>query len=73
MTDPINHPPHYTKGHVECIEAIKAALGQDGFNAYCRGQVMKYLWRAEHKANRLADLRKADWYLSRLLFELIAE
>ena len=63
MTDLVNHPPHYTQGSVECIAAIKAALGANGFKAYCKGQVIKYLWRAEE------DLAKADWYMRRLLQE----
>jgi len=67
--DPVNHPPHYNQGGVECIEAIKAALGQDGFIAYCKGQVIKYLWRADHKGNALQDAEKAEWYLKRAIRE----
>ena len=73
MTTPvdiINHPPHYKQGKVECIDAIRAALGSDGFKAYCKGQIFKYLWRAEHKhSDPAADLAKADWYMRRLLLE----
>ena len=69
MTDLVNHPPHYTQGSVECIAAIKAALGANGFKAYCKGQVIKYLWRAEHKGSAKEDLAKADWYMRRLLQE----
>ena len=67
MTDLVNHPPHYKQGEVECITAIKAALGDDGFRAYCKGNVIKYLWRAEHKGNKEEDHAKADWYMRRLL------
>lgn len=70
MTDSVNHPPHYTKGVVECIEAIKSALGVDGFKSYCKGQVIKYLWRAEHKNNPTEDIRKANWYMQRLVDDL---
>ena len=69
MTDPIN-PDHYKQGDIECIEAIKAALGPDGFKAYCRGQVVKYIWRAEHKGNSMVDYCKAEWYASRLVEEV---
>jgi hypothetical protein len=31
--------------------------------------VLKYLWRFEHKGNALQDLRKARWYLDRLIDE----
>ena len=67
MTDLVNHPPHYTHGDVECIDAIESALGPAGFAAYLRGQVMKYIWRAEHKANAVEDLKKARWYLDRAI------
>ena len=43
--DTVNHPEHYTFGSVECIEAIRSALGDDGFASYCQGNAMKYLWR----------------------------
>jgi hypothetical protein len=69
MSDLVNHPPHYKKGEVECIHAIKAALGDEGFKAYCKGQVIKYLWRADHKGSPKEDLGKADWYMRRLLME----
>jgi len=66
--DMVNSPPHYNQGAVECIDAIKSALGPDGFRAYCRGSAMKYLWRCElkHKDNR-DDWLKARWYLNRLI------
>ena len=58
----VQHPNHYTQGGIECIEAIKAALGKDGFTDYCRGNVYKYLWRFRDK-NGIEDLRKAKVYL----------
>ena len=39
--DYVNNPPHYTAGPIECIEAIRAALGKDGFIAFCRGNSFK--------------------------------
>lgn len=69
QTDLINHPPHYTTGGVECIDAIAAALGSDGFRAFLRGQVIKYVWRATHKGAERQDYAKARWYLDRLLAE----
>lgn len=65
MTDMVNHPPHYKQGSIECIDAIEAALGPEGFRAYCRGTVIKYAWRAEHKGNPAQDLQKAKWYANR--------
>ena len=68
ITDPVNSPAHYNQGKIECIDAIKEMLG-DGFKAYCRGQVLKYLWRAEYKGNTKEDLRKAQWYMNMLVGE----
>jgi hypothetical protein len=64
--NPVNHPSHYTQGGVECIDAIEAALGAEGFKAYCRGACLKYLWRTEYK-NGVEDLKKCEWYLKKLI------
>lgn len=65
MSDSVNHPAHYTAGPIECIEAIQAALGDDAFVVFCRGQAIKYAWRAGKKSNHAEDLRKGAWYLTR--------
>ena len=69
MTDLVNHPPHYTQGGVECIQALKSALGPEGFRAYCRGSAIKYLWRGPHKGTEQQDYEKARWYLNQLIGE----
>ena len=66
MTDLINHPPHYTQGSIECIDALESALGPEGFAAYCKGNILKYLWRSKHKGGK-QDLLKAAFYLQRLI------
>lgn len=60
--DIVNHPQHYTQGEVECIQAIRAALGPEGYLAYCRGIIIKYVWRCMYKGATEVDLRKAKWY-----------
>jgi hypothetical protein len=65
--DPIN-PSHYRQGGIECIEAMKVALG-GGFFGYLRGNAIKYLWRYDKK-NGVEDLKKARWYLDRLIQEV---
>lgn len=66
--DNVYAPAHYTKNEdIECIEAIKAALGTEKFRGYCQGNVIKYVWRADHKNNTLEDLKKSRWYLDRLI------
>lgn len=68
--DPVNKPSHYTQGEIECIDAIEAALGPEGFKAFCRGNVIKYSWRTEHKhKDGQQDLEKARWYLNRIIEE----
>ena len=68
--DNINHPRRYTKGDVECIDAIKAAtVGKSGVEAVCVANVVKYLWRYEEK-NGVEDVKKARWYLERLIKEM---
>jgi len=66
MSDPVNQPPHYRQGEIECIEAIEAALTPEEFRGYCKGNVIKYLWRMNHKGSKVQDSEKAAWYLTRL-------
>lgn len=67
LNDTVNHPPHYTQGGLECIEAIKAAVtGLEGIEAVCTGNAIKYLWRWKQK-NGVEDLKKAIWYIERLI------
>lgn len=67
--DFVNHPPHYRQGDIECIDAIKAALG-DGYKYYLQGSIIKYIWRFEHKENAVQDLQKSSWYLDKLIVEM---
>lgn len=69
VSDPVNHPAHFTGGGIECIEAIEAAGYGSGF---CRGNAMKYLWRAGKKdpAKEVEDLKKAAWHLNREIARL---
>lgn len=68
--DVVNHPSHYTKGNIECIDAIDSATtGKSGIEAVCVANVIKYLWRYEEK-NGLEDVKKAKWYLNKLISEL---
>ena len=58
--DLVNHPAHYKVGGIETIDFIEAK--KLGYNL---GNVVKYLTRADYKGNKLEDLRKAQWYLTR--------
>lgn len=70
MSDRVEHPEHYTKGKIECIDAIEAATsGLVGIEAVCIAQVIKYVWRWKWK-NGIEDLKKARWYLDKLMGKL---
>ena len=58
--DLVNHPAHYKVGGIETIDFIEAKKLN-----YNIGNVVKYLTRADYKGNKLEDLRKAQWYLTR--------
>jgi len=68
MVDMVNNPPHYNKSGVECIKAIEAAT-EEGFEYYLQGNIMKYVWRYRYK-NGTEDLKKARWYLDKLITEV---
>jgi hypothetical protein len=61
MSDPVNHPPHYTahKSGIECIQVTEHL-------SFCVGNAIKYLWRADLKHDdAIEDLKKAAWYINR--------
>ena len=68
-SDPVNRPPHYTTGGIECIDAIKASMSTEAFLGFLKGNVQKYMWRYEKKVAPVEDLKKAQWYLSKLIEE----
>jgi hypothetical protein len=66
--DKVN-PSHYKNGKIECIDAIESATHYlTGFDGYCVGNIIKYVWRYDTK-NGLEDLYKARWYLEKLIKE----
>ena len=70
VKDNVNHPSHYTQGAIECIDAIKEATKELlGIEAVCTANIIKYVWRWKFK-NGVEDLRKARWYLDRLIDEV---
>ena len=65
--DVVNQPSHYNSGGIECIDAIQESMTSIAFKGYLKGNVQKYLWRYEMKGKPLQDLRKAQWYLNKLI------
>lgn len=63
--DPVNHPRHYT-GHPSGVECIEITEHMN----FCRGNAVKYIWRAGDKGDEIEDLKKARWYLDREIARL---
>lgn len=53
---------HYRQGEIECIDAIRAALTDEEWRGFCKGNVLKYVWREKHKGGN-DTLVKAQDYL----------
>jgi len=71
--DAVERPAHYNQGGIECVDAIAAATVElRGLEAVCTANAIKYLWRWKRK-NGTEDLRKARWYLDRLIAEVGGE
>ena len=64
--DNVEKPAHYNQSGVECIQAIEASMSKDQFCGYLKGNIIKYMWRYEDK-NKIEDLKKAQWYLNKLI------
>ena len=67
--DAVNHPPHYKIGGIETIEYMKAKSTPEEFKGQLRLTAIKYLSRTGYKDDALQDLKKAQWYLNRLIKE----
>ena len=67
VVDVVNSPPHYKTGGIEAIEGIEASMGPEAYAGYLKGNIMKYMWRYERKGKPVEDLKKAQWYLGRLI------
>ena len=65
-TNNVNHPSHYNKGNIECIDAMVSAYGKDTVSDFCICNAFKYIWRYKYK-NGIEDLKKAQWYLNKVV------
>jgi len=66
--DKIN-PDHYKVGGIETFDILRAKLSPTQLAGFCKGNVLKYITRADHK-DKVDDLKKAKWYLDKLIEEL---
>jgi hypothetical protein len=70
LTDEVNNPAHYTSGGIETIDYMRAKASPEEFRGYLRLNALKYLSRAGLKGDAVVDLKKAAWYINRLIGEL---
>lgn len=56
----------YRSGDIECIDAVKSALTPEEFRGFCKGNVLKYIWRERYKGKD-EDLSKAADYINYLI------
>lgn len=52
---------HYRQGEIECIDAIRAALTDEEWRGYCKGNILKYVWRERHKGGVLSLVKAQDY------------
>jgi hypothetical protein len=68
--DKVNHPTHYQsynpKVNIECIDAMRAAFGDEAVAIWCKLNAFKYNWRSDSKGKNI-DIGKAIWYLNKYL------
>ena len=70
MSDNVNHPKHYNinwKGEqtIEPYDFINSWR-----MSYAEGNIIKYVSRHKYKGKPLQDLKKARWYIDKLIEEL---
>lgn len=76
--DEVNHPKHYASGGIECLDAMEAMVSQTtkmeaklkGHDYYLWQVIFKYIWRFPYKKNPTTDLKKARFYLEKLINSL---
>lgn len=65
--DPVNHPSHYNQFGIECLTAIEASMTPVEYRGYLKGNCQKYIWRYVYKGKPVEDLKKAAFYLNKLI------
>lgn len=66
MSNSVDHPKHYNEGTIEVIDFMESCLTSEEFRGACKMNVIKYVSRERTKSG-LEDLKKAAWYLNRLI------
>lgn len=61
----VDHPAHYNRGNIECIDAMIAAFGKAEVATFCKINAFKYLLRAKNKGKYKEDMEKSAWYINK--------
>lgn len=67
--DVVNNPNHYKRGDIECFDALKASMTKEQLLGHLKATAISYLWRYDLK-NGVEDVKKAKWYVDRMVKEL---
>lgn len=62
----VNHPPHYTAGGIEALDVLRAKLTPEEYRGYLKGNILKYLLRANFKGKHDQDIGKSTFYAKEL-------
>ena len=62
--DEVMRPKRYAQGDIEAWDAMHAAMTQEEWNGMCKGTIIGYLWREQHKGGK-TDLLKAKAWLEK--------
>jgi hypothetical protein len=73
MYDEVNNPDHYANGSIECIEYLYDNLPYEAFLGGLEWNIKKYMHRWRYKSKPVQDLKKARWYLDKLIETLDGE
>lgn len=71
--DMVLKPKHYADRKIEVIDVMEDTMTQEGYKGYLEGAILKYVLRFKVKNNPLEDLKKARWYLNKLIEQLEKE
>lgn len=64
----VNHPKHYGGDTpYECIKVLKAWVSDEEYKGFLRCNAIKYLCRAGKKDETVQELKKASWYINKLI------
>jgi len=70
----VNHPQHYGGDNPhECIKVLESWMPIEQYKGFLRGNAIKYLCRVGNKDAELQELKKANWYISKLIEKLEKE